>query len=270
MELEVRKQKEKELHNLVREEGLKLNESEYEYYTSNKKFYSIVRRSSAFVNQWLLHRCQNKRALDYCCGNGDMSILLAKNGAEAVGIDISDISIQNAKKKAVHEEVDKKTSFFVMDAEALGFEDNYFDIIICSGILHHLDIQKAYPELARVLNPDGECICFEALGHNHLINLYRIITPHLRTKWEAEHILRKEDIEMAKNYFKKAEILGFFHLATIAAVPFRNLPGFTTLLNLLERVDNVLLKLPYLRWQAWQVVFVLSQPIKNTKKAITK
>ena len=140
MKLEERKQKEKELHNLLREEGLKLDKSKYEYYTSNKKFYSVVRSSRAFVNKWLLQRCQNKRVLDYCCGDGGISVFLAKNGAEAIGIDISEVSVQNARQNAVREGVDKNTSFFVMDAEALKFEDDYFGIIICSGILHHLDI----------------------------------------------------------------------------------------------------------------------------------
>jgi hypothetical protein len=90
------------------------------------------------------------------------------------------------------------------------------------------------------------------------------MTPHLRTKWEAEHILRKKDIEMAKSYFNRVEILGVFHLATIAAVPFRNLPVFNPILTFLETVDNIFLKLPILKWQAWQVVFILSEP----KKAI--
>ena len=261
--MELRKTAEKEFHNWVRAEDLRLSKSDYEYYTSNKKFYCITRRSRDFVNKWLLQRCPNKRALDYCCGEGTISIFLAKNGARAIGIDISEVSFRNAKKNAIREEVDKNALFFAMGAEAMEFEDNYFDIIICSGVLHHLNIEKAYLELARVLNPGGECICVEPLGYNPLIQLYRKRTPHLRTKWETEHILRKEDIEIAKNCFNKVEILSFFHLATIAAVPFRDLPGSTAMLSLLETVDNVLLRLPYLKWQAWQVVFALSQPNKN-------
>ena len=261
--MELRKTAEKEFHDLLREESFKLSESKYEYYTSNEKFYSITRRSRAFVSKWLLQRCPNKRALDYCCGDGRISIFLAKSGARAIGIDISEVSIRNAKQNAIREEVDKNALFFAMDAEAMEFEDNYFDIIICSGVLHHLDIQKAYPELARVLNPGGECICVEPLGYNPFIQLYRKRTPYLRTKWEIEHILRKKDIEIAKDCFNKVEILGFFHLATIAAVPFMNLCGSAAMLRFLEIVDNVLLRLPYLKWQAWQIVFALSQPNKN-------
>lgn len=228
---------------------------------TNMKYYSIEWKSREIVLNWFDNNCKGKRVLDYCCGNGDDTFVISRKGAkEVVGIDISEISIKNCKENAKKENLANKVLFSTMDAEALKIEGGYFDVISEYGALHHLDLNKAYSEMARILKPDGRCICVEALGHNPIIHYYRTITPHLRTKWEAEHILRKQDIEMARNYFNKIEILGFFHLTTIAAVPFRNLPGFKMILNVLETVDSVLLKLPVLRWQAWQVVFVLSQP----------
>lgn len=263
--MEERKRKEAEFHNKLRAKALKEDKTKYEYLTSNRKFYSVVRSSRAFINEWLLQRCPNKKVLDYCCGDGGVSLFLAKNGAEVTGIDISKVSIEAAKKGAIGEGVEKNTSFWVMDAENLDFEDNYFDIIFCGGVLHHLDIQRAYPELARVLKPSGEIICGEPLAYNPIIQLYRKMTPHLRTEWEAEHILNRGSIELAKKYFGKVETR-FFHLATLAAVPFRNLAGFSSILSLLESVDGVLLKLPILKWQAWQIVFILSQPNKSLSR----
>lgn len=262
--MEERKQKEIEFHN-IRAKALRENESEYEYLTSNKKFYSVVRSSRAFVNDWLLQRCSNKKVLDYGCGAGGVSIFLAKNGAEVTEIDISGESVKDAKEKAISENVENNTCFLVMDAENLDFEDDYFDIAVCSGVLHHLDIQRTYPELARVLKPSGEIILDEPLAYNPIIHLYRKMTPHLRTEWEAEHILTKSSIELAKKYFGKVETR-FFHLATLAAVPFRNLTGFSSILSFLEAVDVVLLKLPVLKWQAWQIVFTLSQPNKSLSR----
>ena len=262
MKLEERKIEEKEFHNKLR--SLEEDSSDYEFYTSNKKFYSVARKSYFFVNEWLRQRCQNKRVLDYCCGNGGTSVFLAKNGAKTIGIDISDKSIGNAKKNAIREGVSENTSFFVMDAEKLKFDNNFFDIIVCNGVLHHLDIKRAYPELARVLKPEGEIICDEPLKYNPLIQLYRRKTPHLRTKWETEHILRKKDLDLSKHHFGKLEIR-FFHLATLVAVPFRKSACFNFILSTLEAVDSVLLKTPLLKWMAWQVVFVLSQPKKSPR-----
>jgi len=265
--LKERKQKEAEFHDRLRSETLKKDKDAFKYLTSNIKFYSITRKSRTFVINWLLQRCRGKKVLDYCCGDGDFSIFLAKNGANATGIDISGTSIENAKRIAISEGVGKNTSFFVMDAENLGFEDNYFDLIICSGILHHLDVKKAYPELARVLKPEGEIICNEPLIHNPFFQLYRKMTPHLRTEWEMHHILSKSDIGLAEKYFDRFETK-FFHLATLLAVPFRNLPGFNFILGVFEKVDLILLKLPFLKWWAWQIVFILSEPKKKQIKSI--
>lgn len=230
---------------------------------ANMKYYAVERSSRSAVLEWLRTNCKGKTVLDYCCGNGEDGIFLAKNGAAYVmGIDISDISINNSKKKANKEGL-KNLSYKVMDAEALSFDNETFDIISEYGALHHLDLTKAYLEMARALKPDGKVICVETLGHNPIIRLYRKITPHLRTSWEVKHILKKKDIELAKNYFRHVEILGFFHLATIMAVPFRNTGWFDRLLSVLEKFDGVLLKIPYLKWQAWQIVFVLSDPIKK-------
>ncbi len=148
-----------------------------------------------------------------------------------------------------------------MDAENLRFNDNYFDLIICSGILHHLDIRKAYREMTRVLKSEGKIICNEPLSHNPIFQLYRRLTPYLRTKWEIEHILSREDIKLAENYFGKVEV-HFFHLATFLALPFYSLPVFNFLLSILEKIDSIILRLPLLKWWAWQIVFILSEPKK--------
>ena len=255
--MEARKQKETKFHNKIRSGYL--GKDVNKYLTSNKKFYSIARKSREFVNNYLIQNCLEKRVLDYCCGNGGTTLFLAGHGAQAIGIDISNTSIRNAKKESINKRLAKDATFFVMDAENLDFKDNYFNLIVCNGVLHHLDVKKAYPELARVLKPDGSIICDEPLAYNPIFQLYRKMTPHLRTKWEMEHILSKREIELAKKYFKKSEI-EFFHLATLLAVPFRKLPGFNFILKFLEIIDSLLLKIPFIKWLSWQVVFILSKP----------
>lgn len=258
--MELRKQLEKEhadrlttlLQTVINEEKI----------ASNKRFYSITRGSRNYIKSWLLKRIfSGKKFLDYCCGRGRMSIFLAKNGAEVIGIDISDVSIKKAKEEAIKQELKDRPTFLLMDGEKLEFPDNTFDVIICSGVLHHLDINKAYLELARVLKSDGEIICDEPLSYNPIFQLYRKLTPHLRTKWEMEHILNKKAINLAQQYFNKIEIR-MFHLATLLAVPFRHFPFFNLMLSFSEAIDSILLKLPLIKWLAWQVVFILSRPKK--------
>ncbi|MBI2098814.1 class I SAM-dependent methyltransferase, partial [Candidatus Uhrbacteria bacterium] len=183
-------------------------------------------------------------------------------GAEVVGIDISEVGITQARKEAKKRGLADKTEFYVMDAEATTFPDNTFDVICVSGVLHHLDRTKAFKEMARILKPTGAAIAAEPLAHNPVIQLYRKMTPHLRTEFEAEHILHaKKDVELARRYFDKIEIK-FFHLATIAAVPFRKTPIFNHLLALGEKIDSILLKIPLIQRQAWQMVLTFREPKK--------
>lgn len=263
--MEQRKKEEQEFHNIIRSDELLKNPSTYSYYMSNKKYYSITRGSLKYFSDWLKEHCKNKVVLDYCCGDGRYSFQAAKYGANVIGIDISDKTIEICKKKAVQEKLEKQTSFFIMDAENLKFNDNSFDIIISMGVLHHLDLKKAYQEFIRVIKPNGRIICTEALGHNPFIHLYRKITPHLRTKWEVEHILSLADIKMSRCYFAKIK-MKFFHLATLVAVPFRNLPGFNTILKSLETLDQILLSIPLIKKQAWMIIFILSEPRKEILK----
>jgi ubiquinone/menaquinone biosynthesis C-methylase UbiE len=230
---------------------------------TNMKYYSIERESRFMVLNWLRQNCKDKQALDYCCGNGEDSIFLAKNGVrKVIGIDISEKSIENCINRAFSEGVQDKAFFLVMDAEALQFEDNSFDIVTEYGALHHLDLLRAYSEISRVLKHNGKAICVEALKHNPLIHIYRKMTPNLRTPWEVDHILGKKELYLAKNYFNKVEVY-FFHLLSLLAVPLRNTQIFNRLLSALEKIDNLLLKQSFIKWQAWQAVVILSEPKKR-------
>jgi SAM-dependent methyltransferase len=47
----------------------------------------------------------------------------------------------------------------VIDATAIQFEDNYFDVVICNHVLEHIpDYKKAMKEIWRVLKPNGSAI----------------------------------------------------------------------------------------------------------------
>ena len=105
-------------------------------------------------------------------------------------------------------------------------------------------------------------ICTETLAHNPLIRWYRKSTPHLRTAWEVDHIIGRSSFRIFDKYFGESE-RHFFHLATLAAVPLRTTPLFRPAVAVLRAIDAVLLRLPALKWQAWQVVFMLRKPVKR-------
>lgn len=255
--LEERKIIEAEFHDRLRDPALAENPELHAKLTSNKKWYSIARKSKGFAESYLRQHSRGAKALDYACGDGLYTFRMAEAGADAVGIDISPVSVSNAAKQAQQRGVSAR--FEVMDCERLEFPDKCFDLINVNGVLHHLDLERAYSEMARVLKPTGSVLCVEALNHNPLFHAYRKFTPQLRTEFEADHILGRRDVLAAQKYFDHIE-WQFFHLASLLAVPLRKTAVFNVVLSSLEAVDSLVLGAPGIRWWAWQIGFVLSGP----------
>ena len=263
-----RKHEEREFHDRLRAESFEQRwtpeaeaGTETDPQWANFKYYAVERRSLDYARAWLQREAAGRTVLDYGCGNGEESLFAARHGAaRVVGIDISEVSIKNCRLRAERDGLMSAVDFRVNDGEALEFADNTFDVAMEYGVLHHVELEAAMRELARVLKPSGRMICTEALGHNPIIQAYRRRTPDLRTQWEVEHILRKDAFAAMGRYFRRIEPR-FFHLATLAAVPFRKSAIFRPLLGVLEAADSVLLRTPGLKWHAWITVFVLSEPV---------
>jgi len=176
-----------------------------------KKYYKTTDRSKQFYRDKIHDNVTGKKVLEYGCGPGSQAFSLAKAGADVTAIDISDVAIDQTKEEADQQGVEIEC--YVMDAENLTFDDKSFDRVCGSGILHHLDLDRCYKELRRVLKPGGSGIFFEPMGYNPVINLYRNMTPDLRT--DDEHPLLNEDFDLAEQYFDEVHP-HFFHLTSIA------------------------------------------------------
>ena len=222
------------------------------------KFYAVDESSSARYEQLLDAMPPGARVLEYGCGPGSAAYYLAERGAQVSGIDISSVAIERAEQAAAEQGQSDRTNFQVMDAEALEFEDHSFDLVCGSGILHHLDLERAFGEITRVLKPGGEGVFMEPLGHNPLINLYRRRTPDLRT--EDEHPLLMGDLELARRYFGDVTAQ-FFHLQSLLAIPLRNRPSFSRAVAALDAADRALFRaVPATRRYAWMTVLRLAEP----------
>jgi ubiquinone/menaquinone biosynthesis C-methylase UbiE len=258
-EPEARKVEEAEFHDKLR--GLYETDPErYAYFTSNKKFYSVVRSSDDFYYRWLRENATGKRVLDFGCGSGGSSIETARFAAQVTGIDISSEAVRLAQEHAEAAGVSAKTKFLVMDAEALDFAPASFDVVSVRGVLHHMDLDAALTQIHRVLAPGGKAIFLEALANNPIIHAYRRRTPQLRTAWETEHILHFEDSVKMRKYFRQVEVRSF-HLVVLAAVPLRSTPLFEPVRKALDAIDRAILRAPGIRRQGWMACFLLSDPI---------
>jgi ubiquinone/menaquinone biosynthesis C-methylase UbiE len=243
-------------------EDLIKDKEAFKKYFANMKYYAITAESDQYQKNWIAAKSsKDKKILDFACGNGENGIYAALCGADCIGIDISPEGVANSNKNAETAGVADHCRFEVMDGENMAFADNTFDLGVEYGALHHVDLDAAMAELARVLKPGAEMICIEALRHNPLIHWYRKRTPHLRTEWEVEHILGVESLEVIGKYFDKVEAK-FFHLASLAAVPFRKTFIFKPLLSFLNSIDNFILGNKAIGKYAWIMVIEISNPKK--------
>jgi ubiquinone/menaquinone biosynthesis C-methylase UbiE len=257
--LERRKLDELEFHDQDRNHDVvgKLDSDTFEKLHGNKRFYSVVQTSRTYVSTWVNHHAPSRIVLDYACGDGGHAIEAAKAGAAlSIGLDLSHVSIANAKRNASEACVAGNTFFIQGDCENTLLPDNCIDIVICSGMLHHLDLSYAFPELRRIMRPGGILLGIEALSYNPLIELYRRRTPQMRTKWEKEHILSLEDLRFAKRFFGVAHVK-YWHLAVIPVAVMRRTRLYGPLLAFGNSLDRVLLEVPLVKLMAWQFTFEL-------------
>ena len=253
--LNERKRAELEFHDQWRDESA--SDASEKAWQSNSKYYSTTGSSSRYMENWIAEHVRNKVVLDYACGNGGNAIQAAQAGAAlAIGLDISDVSIGNARSRAESLGLKKQTCFVQGDCENTGLPSESVDVVICNGMLHHLDLSYAFPELRRILKPGGVCFCYESLDYNPLIKLYRFMTPAFRTEWEKHHILSSRDLVFAKRFFEVCNVR-YWHLLSILTTPLRNTRLFNPAIKVANALDSVFLKVFPINTLAWIFTFEL-------------
>lgn len=97
------------------------------------------------------HLAPGMTVLELGCGTGYFTRELARSGAEIVAIDISPELLQIAKANCPAPNV----RYEIQNAYELSYQDNVFDSVVGSSVLHHLEVEAALREIFRVLKPGG-------------------------------------------------------------------------------------------------------------------
>ncbi|NEO85626.1 MAG: class I SAM-dependent methyltransferase [Spirulina sp. SIO3F2] len=97
------------------------------------------------------------KVLDAGCGPGVHSIRIAKAGYSVCAIDISSTMLDQARQRAMAEDVADKIEFDQKDLTQLDIPDNTFSYVFSWGVVIHIpEVEKALSELARIVKPGGK------------------------------------------------------------------------------------------------------------------
>ena len=107
-----------------------------------------------------------ERALDLCCGTGDVALALARQGLEVVGLDFSEPMLNVAERRLKVESPKFKAGgsvqFLRGDAQHVPFPDGSFDIVTISyGLRNLTDWEAGLREMQRVARPGGRLLVLD-------------------------------------------------------------------------------------------------------------
>jgi 2-polyprenyl-3-methyl-5-hydroxy-6-metoxy-1,4-benzoquinol methylase len=135
-------------------------------YDANASFWvQIIREHrdkyrSELTDPAMLHTIGEPAGLDILdagCGEGYLSRILAKKGANATGIDSSTKLIEAARSQNLADV--PSVSFDIGSVDDLPYPDSAFDLVVCNHLVNDLfDPRKPISEFARVLRSSGRLI----------------------------------------------------------------------------------------------------------------
>lgn len=120
------------------------------------RFFAKHVRRRCGLDAWNTTREDIHRVLDLGCGCGRHVVMLAREGYEAFGFDVSIRAIGFAKEWLDREGLTAELE--VGSGTALPWPDRHFDAVIAAGVLDHMcaeDASRVVAETARVLRPGG-------------------------------------------------------------------------------------------------------------------
>lgn len=213
----------------TQEEIIETNIKQKEFYNTKKKNFATkiwsslrektlknIRKNIGILDQsYDLHKVwfgdlSNKKVLDLGCFAGNsLSLLLAENAKEYIGIDLSDVAIEKLSKKLEHIPTAKALAVdFLTDV----FADKDFDLIYAYGVLHHFpNVEVLINKLKEKLSTTGEIISYDPLETSLPIKIIRTLYRPFQSDADWEWPFTKKtyaQFDKAFNIVERRGLLG--------------------------------------------------------------
>ena len=148
---------------------------------------------------------RGKHILDVGCGDGtDAEIFIREFGLQTTAIDV----YENPAIRTVND-----LAFQIASAEALPFQDGFFDYVFLHDVLHHIDEETqsrerhlaALREVSRVINPNGgKVVILESNRYNPIsyVHMVRMLGHDHWTQSYFHGVVREVFPQAKFNYFE--------------------------------------------------------------------
>lgn len=151
------------------------------------------------------HTLEGKRVLDLACGEGGHSIQFSQKGAEVLGVEGRKLYVDRARF-AVEAMGQVKVNIIQGDVRKLDPNLGIFDIVVFSGILHHLgidDFDGMIAELGRVTS--DLLLIYTHVGSDLAVKNHRLQGPQ-KTMLGREGFLFREHKDNATDKQREQQV----------------------------------------------------------------
>lgn len=135
----------------------------------------------------------DREVMDLACGNGRVTIPIARLSAKVTAVDNSEGMLRACSKNVKHAGLADRVTFKQANAAKLPFNDHHFDVSLCLGLLEHLpqkERQTTLSELIRVTKTGGTIL----------------ITANNKQSF----FLQRGSTSQAKEQYQDGKLKGFF------------------------------------------------------------
>jgi SAM-dependent methyltransferase len=141
------------------------------------------------------------RALDLGCGDGTFTALLAKAGAQPVGVEVAESALRRAR--AAHPQI--RFALTPLDGP-LPLDDGSFDLVWASEVIEHIaDTARWLSEVRRVLRPAGRLL-LTTPDHPRLAVLLRGLEHYAEPLSDHLHLYTRSSLRQLLEEFGFGEI----------------------------------------------------------------
>lgn len=126
---------------------------------------------------YLLGDLAGKTIVDFGCGDGLNTVILAALGAKVIAVDVSDKSLETTNNRIRANRLDGNVQIVHGDATAIPVGDGSVDGVLCVSILRHVDCVSTARQIRRILKPGGIASFVEQITGPSWLSMFRRLLP---------------------------------------------------------------------------------------------